>query len=138
MEHEKNKRAREYDDVEAEIWFSFENNNKKSKKRDVCGISFTKDKKEVGVFDFPWLKDGVISKSEDYLKDFEDNFLSPLQNQDNTFFKVSYGIDFFEEYHGLSSMTHIPEAKLMEDVWLPFEINGLEDLDCIWSSLLNK
>jgi hypothetical protein len=39
-------------------------------------------------------------------------------------------------------MVHIPEAKLMEDVWLPFEINGLEleeeDLDCILSSLLNN
>jgi hypothetical protein len=142
MEQEKNKRAREYDDVEAKIWFSLENNNKKAKK---SGISFTKDKiNEVedkgylafGVFDFPWLKEGVICKSEECFMDFEDNFLSLLQNQD-TCFKVSSSNDFFE-----TSMVHIPEAKLMEDVWLPFEINGLEleeeDLDCILSSLLNN
>ncbi|CAJ2658131.1 unnamed protein product [Trifolium pratense] len=140
MEQEKNKRAREYDDVEAKIWFSLENNNKKAKK----SKSFNKDKNEVedknclafGVFDFPWLKDGVICKSEECFMDFEDNFLSLLQNQD-TCFKVSSSNDFFE-----TSMVHIPESKLMEDVWLPFEINGLEleeeDLDCILSSLLNN
>ncbi|KAJ1420978.1 hypothetical protein SESBI_14128, partial [Sesbania bispinosa] len=40
------------------------------------------------------------------------------------------------------SMAHIPEANLVEDLWQPFESNGLEleaeDVDCIWSSLLNK
>lgn len=146
MEQEKNKRAREYDDIEAKIWFSFENNNKKAKRRDVCGTSFTKEKNEVeekgclafGVFDFPWLKDGVIYKLEDCLIDFEDNFLSSLQDQDNTCFKVSSGIDFFEENDRLCEA---PKAS-MEDLWLPFEVNRLEleaeDLDCICSSLLNN
>lgn len=154
MEHRKNKRAREYDnDDEAEskrIMPCLENNNnKKGKKRDICGISFTnKEKKEMeekgclalGVFDFPWLKDGVIFKYEDNFMDFEDKFLSSLEGNKDTFFNVTSGFDFFEEY-GLceaSSMKNIPEAKLVEDVW-PFEGNELEleaeELDCIWSSL---
>ena len=120
MEQEKNKRVREinndYDDI-AKI-------HKKSKR---IGKSLTKDKNEV--FDFPWLKDGVICKSEEYFNDFEDN---------NTCFKVSYDVDFFDT----SMVHHIPEAKLIEDLWLPFEINGLEleaeDFDCVWSSLINN
>lgn len=155
MEQERNKRARE-DFEEAEIGSSFENNKKKAKKRDVCGMSFKKEVEEkgccfkawewdnshlaFGVFDFPWLKDGVIFKSEDFFMDFEDNF-------QDTFFKVS-GIDYFFDEYGLccevpeTPMAHIPEAKLVEDLWHPFESNGLEleaeDVDCIWSFLLNK
>ncbi|TKY72297.1 hypothetical protein E2542_SST01036 [Spatholobus suberectus] len=153
MEQEKNKRAREDDGVEIES--SFENNNN-AKKRNIYGISFTEDKEvedkdcfkardshlAMGVFDFPWLKDGVISKSDECL-DFEDNFLSSLERQDTSF---NAGVDFSEEY-GLcetpeASISHIPEAKLVEDMWQPFESNGLEpeaeDGDCIWSFLLNK
>ncbi|KAL5097579.1 hypothetical protein RYX36_001906 [Vicia faba] len=138
MEQEKNKRAREYDDVEGKIWFSFENNNnKKSKKRDKNNEVEEKGYLAFGVFDFPWLKDGVICKSEECFMDFEDSFLSLLQNQDNGCFKVSSGFEFFDECDGLCED---PKTS-MEDVWLPFEINGLElqdeDLDCFWSSLLN-
>lgn len=127
MDQEKNKRAREYDDVEGKIW------NKKSKKRDKNNEVEEKGYLAFGVFDFPWLKEGVICKSEECLMDFEDNFLSLLQNQDNGCFKVSSGFEFFDECED-------PKTT-MDDVWLPFEINGLEpqaeDLDCIWSSLLN-
>ncbi|CAJ1962780.1 unnamed protein product [Sphenostylis stenocarpa] len=154
MEWEKNKRAREDDGIETE---SSSESNDNAKKRNVYGISFTKEKKDMeekdylkawdshlamGVFDFPWLKDGVMSKSDQCL-DFEDNFSSSLEHQD-TFFK--HDVDFYEEY-GLcvtpeASMAHIEEAKLAEDMWQPFESNGLEleteDGDCIWSSLLNK
>ncbi|RDX69935.1 hypothetical protein CR513_50882, partial [Mucuna pruriens] len=141
MEREKDKRARVDDGVEV-IESSFENNNNNAKKRNVYGISFTKEKKEVeekdcfkawdshlamGVFDFPWLKDGVTSKS-DHCLDFEDNFSSSIERQD-TLFKAS-GVDFSEEY-GLcetpeASMAHIQEAKLVDDMWQPFESNGLE------------
>ncbi|KAJ1400380.1 hypothetical protein SESBI_29587 [Sesbania bispinosa] len=113
---QKRKRGRE-DESEMEC---FEN---KGKKRDVL-----MEEKElaVGVFDFPWLKekDGV-SESEDY---FEDKFASSLQvDQDG----ASFSIEFF-----------IPEAKLEDDAWHPFESETLElqadDADCIWSSLLNQ
>lgn len=127
MDQEKNKRTREYDDVEGKIW------NKKSKKRDKNNEVEEKGYLAFGVFDFPWLKEGVICKSEECLMDFEDSFLSLLQNQDNGCFKVSSGFEFFDECED-------PKTT-MDDVWLPFEINGLEpqaeDLDCIWSSLLN-
>ncbi|KAK7331190.1 hypothetical protein VNO77_25408 [Canavalia gladiata] len=152
----KNKRARE--DNEVEIESSFVDNNN-AKKRDSYGISFSKEKKEVedkgclnawnshlalGVFDFPWLKDGVISKSEDCFLYLEDNFMSSLEPQDTSFEASS--IEICEE-HGLcetieESIAHIPELKLMEDVLQPFESNGLEleveDVDCIWSFVLNK
>lgn len=151
MEHEKKKKRVRKEEDEAEIvGSSFENNNN-AKKRDVDhGISFMKDKEEVkeegcwdsnsalGVFDFPWLKDGVVSKYEDL--GFEDNFMSSLKHQDT--FKAA-GIDFSDEYDTPEvSMAHIPESKLVEDVWHPFESNGLgmeaEDVDCIWSSLLDQ
>ncbi|XP_020221944.1 uncharacterized protein LOC109804508 isoform X2 [Cajanus cajan] len=141
MEQVKNKRGREDDGVEI-VESSFENNT--AKKRNVYGISFTKENKEMeekeamGVFDFPWLKDGVTSKSDDQCWDFEDNFLSSLEGQDTLF---NAGDDFCEEYaYDLcetpeSSMAHVQEAKLVEDYGLELEV---EDGDCIWSFLLNK
>lgn len=151
-----NKRVRKDDDVEIESCFG---NNNNAKKRNVYGTSFTEEKEEVeendcfnaldshlgmGVFDFPWLKDGVTSKSNECL-DFEDNFLSSIEHQDATL--DACGVDFSEECGFCetpkSSMAHIQEAKLVEDIWQPFESNnGLEleaeDGDCIWNFLLNK
>lgn len=156
------KRAREDDDGENEIGSSFENNNSNAKKRDVNGMSFMKKKEEeeveengffkgwdsshfaLGVFDFPWLKDGgVMSNSDDWFLDFEDNFLQSHTSSRND----HGGVDIFEEC-GLcnipeASTSHVQDAKFLEDdVGQQFEGNGLEleaeDVDCIWSSLLNK
>ncbi|TKY53885.1 hypothetical protein E2542_SST18291 [Spatholobus suberectus] len=156
MEQGRMKRAREDDETQKEC---FENNNNNAKKRDVCGIKFMKDvekEKEgcsseawephlaLGVFDFPWLKDGVTSKSEDYLLDFEDKFSSLLEQEDASLKAAS--IDFYEAY-GLcetpeASMAHIPGTKLEDLAWRPFESDMLEleaeDVDCIWSSPLNQ
>ncbi|KAK7387648.1 hypothetical protein VNO78_22435 [Psophocarpus tetragonolobus] len=139
------KRERERDDETHKEYFG----NNKAKKRDVSHIKFMKDVKKgkedcssetwesnlaFGVFDFPWLKDGVTSKSEDYLLDFEDNFSSLLE--EDSFFKTA-NIDFSQAY-----MAHIPESKLEDIAWQPFEndISELEaeDVDCIWSSLLKQ
>ncbi|KAE9599141.1 hypothetical protein Lal_00043848 [Lupinus albus] len=159
-EKKKRKRAREEEGENKIVGSSFEENNN-AKKRGF-EINFMKGKDKVkeeeeeegfwddsgsnlafGVFDFPWLKDGVISKPED-LEDFEDNFMSCLEHQDNTSsFKVS-GIDFSNEYglcetSEVSSMSHIPESKLVEDAWEKFDdSNGwelkTEDLDnCTWN-----
>ncbi|KAJ7967879.1 hypothetical protein O6P43_012075 [Quillaja saponaria] len=149
MEQEKNmKREREdanYDEKQS------------TKKQDIYGLNFNMNMEEVvqdngsktwewdsthlalGVFDFPWLKDGVVSKSEDYnYLDFEDEFSAV---------KAAASIDFSEEGYCLSetpeaSIVHIPEEELGENVWKPFENNGLEleteGLDCIWASLLNQ
>lgn len=102
MEWEKNKRAREDDGIEIE---SSSESNMGVKKRNAYGISLAKEKKKemeeedyleawdshlaMGVFDFPWLKDGVMSKSDQCL-DFEDNFSSSLEHQD-TLFKHANG-----------------------------------------------
>ncbi|KAI9122720.1 hypothetical protein K1719_006560 [Acacia pycnantha] len=149
----KMKRARERDD-ETEPR-SLDN----AKKRDLYGINLVKENQQeevestekasssktpqqppwdshlaLGVFDFPWLKDGVTSKTDDHcFLDFEDKFSSSLENQD--------GIHFSEAYcYGETSET---SKMVMETVWQPFESdNGLEikaeDVDCIWSSLINK
>ncbi|RDY01519.1 hypothetical protein CR513_15139, partial [Mucuna pruriens] len=139
MEQMKMKRAREGDDHETQKG-CFENNNK-AKKRDVHGMKLMKKdvgkEKEgcsseshlaLGVFDFPWLKDGVSN----YLLDFEDNFSSFLQQEDASFKGAS--IDF--------SMCETLEAKLEDIAWNPFESDLLkleaEDVDCIWTSLLNQ
>ncbi|KAJ7946480.1 DNA binding sequence-specific DNA binding transcription factors [Quillaja saponaria] len=150
MEQQKNmKRTRERGDYDE---------TKNTKKQDLYGINFNMDTKNrevvqdngfnteewdstqlaLGVFDFPWLKDGVVSKSENYYLDFEDEF---------SIFKAA-GIDYSEETYCLcenteASMVHFPEEELGENVWKPFEsINGLEleteGMDCIWSSLLNQ
>ncbi|KAK7262053.1 hypothetical protein RJT34_29613 [Clitoria ternatea] len=137
----KMKRARETEEEEEEEnqVECLENNKKNAKKRDVCGVNFMKEEEKdegcselaLGVFDFPWLKDGVTSKSEDHLFGFQDNFSSFLEQED-----ASFKADSVE-----SSMAHIPEAKLEDVACQPFENNVLEleaeDVDCIWSSLLN-
>ncbi|OIW13884.1 hypothetical protein TanjilG_31773 [Lupinus angustifolius] len=168
MEHEKkkkNKRAREEEGENKIVGSSFEENNNNNAKKRGFEISFMKDKNKVkeeeaeegswdcdsnlgfGVFDFPWLKDGVISKPED-LEDFEDNFMSCLQHQDTSSFKVS-GIDNFCDEYGLcetiseASMSHIPDSKLVEDAWKQFDKNNgwkleAEDADnSTWTSLFN-
>ncbi|KAK7363883.1 hypothetical protein VNO77_06043 [Canavalia gladiata] len=150
MEQEKMKRGREGEDETR-----MENNNN-AKKRDVNGINLMKEveKEEgcsegweshlaLGVFDFPWLKDGVTSKLENYLFDFEDNFSTFLEHEDASFkaptidFSGACGLCHTPE----PSMPHIPETKLEDIAWKPFQSDMLEleteDVDCIWSSLLN-
>ncbi|XP_061354850.1 uncharacterized protein LOC133299414 [Gastrolobium bilobum] len=129
----KKKRGREGEN-ETETEMECLENSNKAKKRDMYGM---KDVEEegcshlaFGVFDFPWLKDGVTFKSEDYLFDFEDYFSSSLQQEDANFEAAE------------ASKHHIPEAKLEDNAWETFESDLLElqaeDLDCIWTSLLNQ
>ncbi|KAG5039162.1 hypothetical protein JHK86_020002 [Glycine max] len=84
----------------------------------------------LGVFDFPWLKDGVTTKPEDYLMDLEDNLSSLLEQEDSSFKAATACIDFSSE------------AKLEDLAWQPFESDVLEleadDVDYIWSSLLKQ
>lgn len=166
MEQEKMKRVRDH---EADIPSSLENNN--AKKRDLYGINIMKKEKKdlesekgsnsnsktswdsshlsFGVFDFPWLKDGVISQKEAYFLEIEGKFSSSssssLEHEDAAFNAI--GIDFSEAY----SFCETPEASKMmvmenlnnnSNLWKPFESDGLEikaeDVDCIWSSLLNN
>ncbi|KAH1088855.1 hypothetical protein GYH30_019724 [Glycine max] len=123
MEQQKMKRAREGDDETQKGCFE---NNENAKKRDEEGCS----SEALGVFDFPWLKDGVTTKPEDYLMDLEDNLSSLLEQEDSSFKAATACIDFSSE------------AKLEDLAWQPFESDVLEleadDVDYIWSSLLKQ
>ncbi|BAT77281.1 hypothetical protein VIGAN_01538000, partial [Vigna angularis var. angularis] len=125
--------GREGDDETEKEWYE---NEKNAKRRDV---EKEKEKEgccsDVGVFDFPWLKDGVRSKSEEYFLDFEDNFSSLLEEEDASW-KGNSSVDLLKAYGLFES----PEEKLDHIAWQPFESDMVEheaeDIDCIWSSLL--
>ncbi|KAG2684575.1 hypothetical protein I3843_10G081500 [Carya illinoinensis] len=94
---------------------------------------------EVGVFDFPWLKDGVISKSEDYR--FEDAFFSSLIYDMNP--TNSTDIEFSGKSLCQTSeeLLYLPENKSDDNLFRPVpEGDGseMEGMDCIWSSLLSQ
>ncbi|KAL4320969.1 hypothetical protein HN51_065138 [Arachis hypogaea] len=97
--------------------------------------SSSKKLSSLGVFDFPWLKDGVMSKSEEcnFLDCGEDSFL--------------LSSSCFSEASTMASVLPDEEKLIMQDLWQPFESDdGLElnldasndDLNCIWSSLLSN
>ncbi|ESW26072.1 hypothetical protein PHAVU_003G089000 [Phaseolus vulgaris] len=153
MEQQKMKRGRQGEDERQKEWYENEN-NVNGKRRDVRGMKLMKEvekeKKEkqkagcssdawesqlaLGVFDFPWLKDGVTCKSEDYFLDFEDNFSSLLQQEDAS--SKASTVDLSRAY----GLFETPEDKLEDIAWQPFESDMVEheaeDVDCIWSSLL--
>ncbi|KAI4298857.1 hypothetical protein L6164_032372 [Bauhinia variegata] len=159
MEKVKTKRARDGDD-ETEIRSSESSSTNKRDPKGVISMSMKEKKKKkdveekgsrkwdshlaMGVFDFPWLKDGVIAKPEELNLDFEDKFSSCLERQYGAFEADDLP---FSEANGFcetpeSSMASFPGANLVENVCQPFERDGLElkaeDVDCIWSSLLNE
>ncbi|WVZ10138.1 hypothetical protein V8G54_014668 [Vigna mungo] len=88
----------------------------------------------LGVFDFPWLKDGVRCKSEEYFLDFEDNFSSLLEEEEASW-KGNSSVDLLKAYGLFES----PEEKLEHIAWQPFESDMVEHeaevVDCIWISL---
>lgn len=95
-----------------------------SDSQDYCDLA-------LGVFDFPWLKDGVISKSDQEYWNFEDVFSSPLeydQIHTTTLSTTSAGarIEFsnfswqcFYDETDPDKQVEYPEdkPKLEEDVW---------------------
>ena len=96
---------------------------------------------DVGVFDFPWLKDGMISKSEDWRLE-EDAFSSSLIYDTTT--ATATGIEVPGQClcQTPEALPEFPEDKFDDDLWRPVvqEDDGLEmeGVDCIWSSLLSQ
>jgi hypothetical protein len=94
-----------------------------------------------GVFDFPWLKDGMISKSEDWRLE-EDAFSSSLIYDTTT--TTTTGIEVPAGQclcQTPEQLPEFPEDKFDDDLWRPVhEDDGLEmeGVDCIWSSLLSQ
>ncbi|WVZ10815.1 hypothetical protein V8G54_015345 [Vigna mungo] len=140
MEQQKAKRGREGDDETEKEWYENEKNAKrrdveKEKEKEGCCSDAWESELGLGVFDFPWLKDGVRCKSEEYFLDFEDKFSSLLEEED-TSWKGNSSVDLLKTYGLFES----GEEKLEHIAWQPFESDTVEheteDVDCIWSSLL--
>ncbi|BAT88367.1 hypothetical protein VIGAN_05184100 [Vigna angularis var. angularis] len=90
-------------------------------KEDCCSDAWESEL-GLGVFDFPWLKDGVRCKSEEYFLDLKDNFSSLLEEEDASW-KGNSSVDLLKVYDLFES----PEEKLEHIAWQPFEIyiNGV-------------
>ncbi|OWM85671.1 hypothetical protein CDL15_Pgr029094 [Punica granatum] len=91
-----------------------------------------------GVFDFPWLKEGMLlSASEEndvWAFEFEGTFLSSLGedaiSRDSRVELFNQGTPWIT--------TSLPEDKVdLEREWT-FRGDKLDSFDCIWSSLLNQ
>lgn len=96
-------------------------------KDDTCYYISSENHVALGVFDFPWMHEGIISKSEDwdYLQDafsssLEDTcFRSRIQISESTFYESSC-------------------ATADEDKRVNFNQSDEQEMDCIWASLLNQ
>ena len=111
-------------------------NDDKDSEKTSCDSSLALDE---GVFDFPWLKDGMISKSEDWKLD--DTFSSSLYDTSST---NEAGIDEFPagqclcqtpEPAVLLNKPDDHEEKFDDNLRRPQEDDGL---GCIWTSLLSE
>lgn len=146
MEREKQqKREREGDDEEYQEHSWKKINAKKqdssSSKKDIIKDS---DEKlaldididlDVGVFDFPWLKDGMISKSEEWR--FEDAFSSSLYDTDH-FPAPAQCLCHTSDPEPALDLLDFPQDNKSDDNLRrphPHEDDGL---DCIWTSLLSQ
>ena len=90
----------------------------------------------LGVFDFPWMREGIVSKSEDW--DYlEDTFSSSLED---TYFRS--GIKFYEylyETNPANALTNFDEEKRVFNESDDGHGHGQElEMDCIWGALLNQ
>jgi hypothetical protein len=117
-----------------------ENNDDNSCNFKTLGSSLALD---VGVFDFPWLKDGMISKSEDWRLE-EDAFSSSLIYDTTTATATATGLEVPGQClcQTPEALPEFPEDKFDDDLWRPVvqEDDGLEmeGVDCIWSFLLSQ
>lgn len=135
MEQQKAKRGRQGDDETEKEWYENEKNAKrrdvekeKEKEKEGCCSDAWESELGLGVFDFPWLKDGVR------FLDFEDKFSSLLEEEDASW-KGNSSVDLLKTYGLFES----GEEKLEHIAWQPFESDMVEheaeDVNCIGSSL---
>lgn len=149
MEQDKKKRGREGDQNQEEKDVS--NSKRHAKKQDGLGSGIMEDYKDDedhhhkttseesnladGVFDFPWLKDGVVWKSEEWR--FEDVFSSPLDETSSTTSTITTSAGFEFSFSG-QCLCQSPEALLDFPEEEEDKFEETESVDCIWSSLLNQ
>ncbi|CAI9756697.1 unnamed protein product [Fraxinus pennsylvanica] len=114
MERENRKRTREEEEKQE---------NKKEKKAEFeCN-------KEGGVFDFPWLKEGVIFKGDEYLE-LQDTFGTCLYEIPSIF---TENLDQF-------CVENLCDEKVGDDYKIDENYLGTfqEPEDCIWSSVIDQ
>ncbi|KAK4439498.1 hypothetical protein Salat_0284700 [Sesamum alatum] len=92
----------------------------------------------IGVFDFPWLKEGVIFKADDYLEP-EEKF-SPSSYLDHD--QVSANLDQCCVQNSLVSPAMPGSSNLHDDKELDddrfLRVDDLETIDCIWSCVIDQ
>ncbi|KGN49015.1 hypothetical protein Csa_004415 [Cucumis sativus] len=104
------------------------------------GTSFDFDLLSFGVFDFPWLKDGLIySKSDDWK--FEDVFFTSVYNGASTAdiaTPLTIGTAFTEFLPDPWEKDYEAQAPPPPPPSLDGGEQGGEAMDCIWRSVLNQ
>ncbi|CAA0818041.1 Unknown protein, partial [Striga hermonthica] len=81
----------------------------------------------IGIFDFPWLKEGVVFIADECLES-EEMLFGPC-----SFVDEAYGT-FAENFYRPHDEYNLHDKKLDDEFWL-LEINGFEPIDCIWSCI---
>ncbi|GMP75941.1 hypothetical protein CsSME_00032849 [Camellia sinensis var. sinensis] len=91
-----------------------------------------------GIFDFPWLKEGMIFKSDDTGLEFEDAFAScscPSINPTASPALESPGHSFCMSATTLQNIHDNNKIADEDDLW-SFKVDELDGTDWIWSSLI--
>ncbi|KAL2253377.1 uncharacterized protein LOC105168070 [Sesamum indicum] len=89
----------------------------------------------VGVFDFPWLKDGVVFEVDDYLQP-EDVFAPCCSYVDDTFV-ANLDQSCVQNSPALDRNSH--DKKCDDDsLWPSFKVDDLDSIDCIWRALIDQ
>ncbi|KAI3456614.1 hypothetical protein Pfo_013277 [Paulownia fortunei] len=107
--------------------------------------SFCSDQKRyefcdgIGVFDFPWLKEGVIFKADEYLEP-EEKF-APCSYLDEAPGTFAANLDQscvqnLSVSPALDGIFH--DNKLDDDSFWSLKVDDLEPIDCIWSCLIDQ
>ncbi|KAK4434758.1 hypothetical protein Salat_0638700 [Sesamum alatum] len=88
----------------------------------------------VGVFDFPWLKDGLFFKVDDYLEP-EDMFAPCCSYVDDTFV-ANHDQSCVQNSPALDQNSH--DNKCDDDSLWSFKVDELDPIDCIWRALIDQ
>ncbi|KAL2483821.1 ras-related protein RABB1c [Forsythia ovata] len=127
MERENRKRAREEEEKKPEF------DDKKEKGYEFCD--------EIGVFDFPWLKEGVKIFKGDENFELEDAFAPSCSYFDEfpTTSTPNFDQFYVQNLCDSPSPDHkfLGEMKFDDNLW-PFKVDDLDSVDCIWGSVIDQ
>lgn len=108
--------------------------------------SFYNDKKRyefcdgIGVFDFPWLKEGVIFKGDDYIEEPEEKF-APCSYLDEAqgIFPANLDQSCVQNLSVSPALDgNFHDNKLDDDSFWSLLVDDLEPVDCIWSCVIDQ